>query len=112
MPRRITARTVTLWRERIQRFHSSDLSVEAFCRQEALSSSSFYNWRKKLESDEPVAASTSSRCGAFEPMALIASTAGMSIVLPGGARIEIAAGQIEMARTVVSELSRSGVATC
>ena len=117
MPRRITARTVTLWRERIERFHRSDMSVEAFCKQEGMSSSSFYNWRKKLQNDEPAAPSTTPRAGGFEAVALISSPASMSIHLPNGVRIEIGAEQLDTIRAAIGEVLRSGdpsgqVTTC
>lgn len=36
------------WRDRLQRFGRSRLSVAEFCRREKVSAASFYQWRKKL----------------------------------------------------------------
>lgn len=36
------------WRERIERWRRSGLSVVAFCRQEQVSQASFFNWRKRV----------------------------------------------------------------
>ena len=40
-----------LWRDRIRRFQSSDLTVAAFCDWEGVSQAAFYVWRKKLPAD-------------------------------------------------------------
>ena len=39
------------WREVIRRQQSSGLSIAQFCRQEGLAQATFYNWRKKLATD-------------------------------------------------------------
>ena len=36
------------WREMLSRFVDSGLTTEAFCRREAVSTASFYRWRKLL----------------------------------------------------------------
>jgi putative transposase len=41
------------WRLLLARFSSSGLSVGAFCQREAISSASFYRWRKLLEGASP-----------------------------------------------------------
>jgi transposase len=38
------------WRQMFQRWHSSGLTVQAFCRQRQLSQASFYAWRRTLAS--------------------------------------------------------------
>lgn len=40
-----------VWREVIRRQQASGLSIAQFCRQEGLAQASFYNWRKKLATD-------------------------------------------------------------
>lgn len=40
-----------LWRDRLQRFRSSDLTVAAFCDWEGVSQAAFYVWRKKMQAD-------------------------------------------------------------
>jgi transposase-like protein len=37
------------WRSLIERFGSSGLSIEAFCRSESISAASFYRWRQRSE---------------------------------------------------------------
>lgn len=44
--RRLSARA---WRGMLARFASSGLTVQAFCRREAVSTTSFYRWRSVLE---------------------------------------------------------------
>ena len=43
--------TAREWRERLQRFRRSDLSVASFCEREGVSTSSFYVWKRRLKSD-------------------------------------------------------------
>lgn len=53
--RRLSA---SAWRGLLARFASSGLTVQAFCRREAVSTTSFYRWRSVLEAapagEEPV----------------------------------------------------------
>ncbi|HEY4646943.1 MAG TPA: transposase [Steroidobacteraceae bacterium] len=44
--RRLSA---SAWRGMLARFASSGLTVQAFCRREAVSTASFYRWRSRLE---------------------------------------------------------------
>ena len=44
------AQRETAWRNRLARFAASKLTVEAFCRSEAVSMASFYGWRTRLRS--------------------------------------------------------------
>lgn len=39
---------VARWRKRLERFESSGQSAAAFCREEGVSTPSFYKWRKRL----------------------------------------------------------------
>jgi hypothetical protein len=41
------------WRKLIQRWRRSPLSVAEFCRRKEITQASFYQWRKRLESEEP-----------------------------------------------------------
>ena len=36
------------WRERLDRFDQSELTVAGFCEQEGCSTASFYQWRRRL----------------------------------------------------------------
>lgn len=41
------------WRESIQRWRRSSLSVAEFCRQQDLAQASFFQWRKRLDAEAP-----------------------------------------------------------
>jgi hypothetical protein len=45
--RRGQRRSEAQWRALIERFRSSGLGVEAFCRAESISAASFYRWRQR-----------------------------------------------------------------
>ena len=45
--RRGQRRSEAQWRALIERFGSSGLGVEAFCRAESISAASFYRWRQR-----------------------------------------------------------------
>ena len=51
MARTKSAAVWVLWRDRLRRFESSDLTVAAFCDWEGVSQAAFYVWRKKLQAD-------------------------------------------------------------
>ena len=51
MARTKSAEVWALWRDRLQRFQSSDLTITAFCDWEGVSQAAFYVWRKKLQAD-------------------------------------------------------------
>jgi hypothetical protein len=40
--------TAAAWRKILARFERSNLSIQAFCDRESLSTSSFHRWRRKL----------------------------------------------------------------
>lgn len=104
MPRRPNPRKVALWRDRLERFSSSDQSVAHFCSAEGVSSWSFYKWRKRLAQDSPATSAADPRPAAFREVQMIASVPGVSIHLPSGARIEIGGDQLDTVRAVVGEL--------
>jgi len=41
-------RTVAEWRSLLSRFEQSGLDVEAFCKRESISRSSFHRWRRRV----------------------------------------------------------------
>ena len=51
MARTKSAEVWALWRDRLRRYLSSDLTVAAFCDWEGVSQAAFYVWRKKLQAD-------------------------------------------------------------
>jgi transposase-like protein len=53
MVRTRSAELVAQWRERLQRYRESGLTVVEFCRREGVSAPSFYQWRKRLDGESP-----------------------------------------------------------
>ena len=51
MARPKSAEVWALWRDRLRRYLSSDLTVAAFCDWEGVSQAAFYVWRKKQAAD-------------------------------------------------------------
>ena len=70
------------WHELIQRWRRSSLSVAEFCRRQEITEASFYQWRKRLESEEP-----RSELLRFVQLPTPAWTAANAVemLLPGGA---------------------------
>jgi transposase-like protein len=80
------------WRQRLDRFEHSDLTVARFCEVEGYSTASFYQWRRKLRDEK------SSGDPAFIPVQFDASELscaarrGFDIDLPGGATVKVPPG--------------------
>jgi len=78
------------WRERIERFDQSDLTIAQFCRLEGYSTASFYLWRRRLRDQVPSEPTT------FVPVQLDACDLrsavhrAVEIDLPGGAIVKVA----------------------
>lgn len=53
MARSSNPQLVRQWRERLQRFHHSELTVAEFCQSEGYSVASFYQWQRKLQAALP-----------------------------------------------------------
>ena len=124
-----------VWRERLERFPRSGLTVVGFCVREGVSAASFYYWRKKmrlegrqrrvtdghpLEPPGPIGGR-----GHFRRVAVVPAVSGMAgsvpavcIQLPGGTRMEVGAADLDSLRAVVAEVMRAdrgreaGVARC
>jgi hypothetical protein len=77
------------WRERLERFDLSELTIGEFCELEGYSTASFYQWRRKLRSGELQTAP------AFVPVDFNPSDLehrvqrGVEIALPGGAIVRV-----------------------
>lgn len=78
------------WRERFERFDQSELTVAEFCELEGYSTGSFYQWRRKLDAEEPCEPPS------FIPVSLGSndledrSDRRIEIELPGGATVRLA----------------------
>ncbi len=123
MARSTDLKKVALWQTRFQRYLGSGLSVARFCAAEDVSESSFYYWQEKLgpiKRRRPARAEDrATRCadspiqrvqrgarakgrGLFQPVTVVPATSGVVVRLPGGAQIEVAAGQLDAIRAVVA----------
>ena len=77
------------WRQRLDRFEHSELTIAEFCELEGYSTGSFYLWRRKLRDREL------SHHPAFIPVQLDGSELsrgagrGVEIDLPGGAIVKV-----------------------
>ena len=91
------------WRDRLDRFGDSRLTVAAFCRRESVSVPSFYYWKRQLEGDR--VATDSPR---LLPVCLTASPTPVELSLPGGLVVRLNPGcDLEFVRTLVQTLGRS-----
>jgi hypothetical protein len=103
---------VAQWRRRLERFDLSNVSVARFCQREGVSVASFYHWRKKLAvKTRPPATPRriAPPASAFKPLSITgAASPVVAVHLPGGARLEVPAGEYRTVRVVLRELVRSG----
>ena len=95
MANRSRTATRQAWADRIDRFEQAGQTVAQFCAAEGVSPASFYQWRRKLRSDDPVP----QPLAGFLPVKLQQSPQAqpatvMSVELPGGVRVrfEVTAG--------------------
>ncbi len=98
------------WWQRLARFESSSLSVARFCQRERISVASFYYWRKKLADQSPAsgpAGRSVPQATAFQPVTVVPAAPALAVRLPGGAHLEVPAGDYRTVRVVVRELVRS-----
>ncbi len=83
------------WQERLKRFEASGLSIDAFCRQEAVGRSTFMDWLQTLKKKPRRQAAKkedtrSAERPAFVPVTVNANM--IEILLPGGGRVRLSAG--------------------
>ena len=57
----------TQWRQRLDRYDSSGLTVFEFCRAETVSQAAFYVWRKKLRQNSASVVNQSARVSSRQP---------------------------------------------
>lgn len=77
------------WIERIERYRHARQTVAEFCAAEGVSPASFYQWRRKLQSDTSAIPPTK-----FVPVQLTSApptepVTVMSVELPGGVRVRL-----------------------
>jgi len=109
MFRSTDTRKLALWRERFERFSRGEWAVGPFCARERVSVASFYYWREKVgkagcASPDRLRAN---RPGVFQPVTLVGAAPAVRIELPGGVRIEVGTGDLDVVRAVVTVVARS-----
>ena len=114
MSRPSDPKKLALWRERLERFFTSELGVAPFCAQERVSEASFYHWRKKL-GHKGRRRHVTNRRGAFRSVTVVPIVPGavpgppaICIQLPCGTRIEVGAEDLDVVRAVVAEVACAG----
>jgi hypothetical protein len=118
MSRSTDTRKLALWRRRFERFSRGELAVGPFCARERVSVASFYYWREKAGEcgrggeGRP----QTDRRSVFQPVTVVPTGSAeltaeaapaIRIELPGGARIEVRTGDLEVVRAVVGVVARS-----
>ena len=83
------------WQERLKRFESSELSIDAFCREEDVGRSQFAEWLsalrvKPLREASGKKETRSGEVSAFVPVTVKAQF--IEILLPGGGLVRLSAG--------------------
>ena len=130
MARSTDPKKAALWQRRFRRFLDSGLPVARFCAAERVSESSFYYWQKKLGprrrgrglgakdraagcGDRPAVTNRPGRPAVtedhrvFQPVTVVPPPYGVVVHLPGGARIDVEASQLDIIRAVVAETVRA-----
>ena len=51
MGRSLTKEQLLLWKDRIARHQNNGLSIAEFCRQESVSATNFYQWKRKFKGE-------------------------------------------------------------
>ena len=110
MSRSTDSRKLALWRERFERFSRGELAVGSFCARERVSVASFYYWREKVGEFERPSQSRppANRRDVFQPVTVVPAAPAVRIELPCGTRIEVGTEDLEVVRTVVGIVARSG----
>jgi transposase-like protein len=115
MGRKSSQSVESVWRDRLAKFGTSNLTVRQFCRQEGVSDPSFYRWRKLLEAGQPGAkrvrrsSLVPSKTVASPPFVPVSVPASISVAtsivaeveLPSGVRIRVPAMQSEALRVAI-----------
>jgi hypothetical protein len=84
-----------IWRERLARQRRSGLTVADFCECEGVSTPAFYAWKRRLGSGGVNGPAATRAAPLFVPLSLSPVAAGVRIVLPGGAIVELPPGADE-----------------
>ena len=103
-----------MWRERLDRFLSSGLTVQAFCRQAGIAESNSYSWKRRLGVNATPATKRLRAEPWFVPVSVspVISTREVRIALPGGAVVHVPIEADERVLKAVIEAATIAAASC
>lgn len=94
------------WRERLDRFESSHVSLADFCQAEAITASAFYYWRRKLSQpatrNEHVEPSGKS---SFLPVQ-VAAAGQVEFAFPNGTMMRLPAGDLQLLKLAIASIAQ------
>lgn len=111
MGRSIDASVREVWRDRLGRYESCDLTVAAFCSAEGVSQASFYQWKKKLGRRRRVASAVrrdetaASKSPAFVPV--VPTSLAVVVTFVNGVRVELPSSDHELVDRVIQVAARA-----
>ena len=122
MGRKLSSGAEAVWRERLRRFDSGNLTVAEFCHREGVSNPSFYQWRKRLKQRDrqPKQSGRAERgtavkdlAGRFLPVNVV-GLAEAEIELPNGMKVRVPVTNVQVLRTAILAASDAcrEVASC
>lgn len=106
MPRGPSPQKRMEWRERMERFASSGLSVTEFCQREQVSPSSFHRWRMKLDSPPNAQGAHSLTQASFVPVQVAASNC-VEVNFPNGARLALPVSDPNLLRLSIQTIAQA-----
>ena len=105
MARSLSDRKAQEWRQRFLRFEKSRQSIAAFCREEGVSTPSFYLWRKRLGVAPAVPSDITPAPAGFRPVRFLPA-ASLTAQLPGGTQLIVPMSDAEGLRAVIDAVAR------
>jgi hypothetical protein len=90
-----------VWRRLVAEQKSSQLSIEAFCTRQKVSTSSFYRWKQVLKSEPASARASQAPPPRFLPISLSGGSGLIEIQLPSGVILRVPPGADEQSLSVV-----------
>jgi hypothetical protein len=122
MGRKLNSGAEAVWRERLTRFDSGNLTVAEFCHREGVSNPSFYQWRKRLKQSnrQPQRGGRAKRgtavkdpAGHFVPVNVVGLSEA-EIELPNGMKVRVPVANVQVLRTAILAASDAcrEVASC
>lgn len=94
------------WQRRMARFEQTQRTVVEFCRDEGVSTPSFYQWRKKLAQRPSAPERSRSAETSFTPVRVIGSP-GVAVQLPGGTQLQLPTADSQALELMLQTLIRA-----